>query len=78
VGDAAVSFCVLAVTPFIAMVAIGAPALSWEDVSAAAPDPRWGTFLTVLLWCETHKRHSDCYMQTPRMLATLSLLRIAQ
>ena len=50
VGDAAVSFGVLSVTPFIVMVLVGAPALSWNAVSAPAPEPRWGTFLTVLLW----------------------------
>lgn len=44
------SFCVLAVTPFVVMVVMGAPALSWSAVSAPAPAPRWGTFLTVLLW----------------------------
>lgn len=50
VGDAAVSFGVLSVAPFIAMFLVGAPALSWSAVSAPAPEPRWGTFLTVLLW----------------------------
>jgi amino acid transporter len=32
------------------MFLVGAPALSWSAVSAPAPEPRWGTFLTVLLW----------------------------
>ena len=50
VGDAAVSFGVLAVAPFIVMVVVGAPELSWSDVSAPTPEPHWGTFLNVLLW----------------------------
>ena len=50
VADGALAFCVLAVTPFVVMVALGAPALSIDAVSAEVAEPRWGTFLTVLLW----------------------------
>jgi hypothetical protein len=46
----AVALSVLVVAPFVVLVAVGAPAVTWEKMLAPTPEPRWGTYLTVLLW----------------------------